>query len=181
MNQQEEHNNVWKLYLTILGIIVSCIILAVIIWITREEYFLNYVIQHKGVWGIVIYSAWEFLEGYREGDYWYLKNKLNEPYRREHTVFNFQRTLVFIFLCYVLSYGAIFLVMQFPFLHDGAYYLRRNQLDKNTYDKNTWFAQSTTSNALSDKLNLFTPVNRTILFGLGLIGYIGYLLYNYML
>lgn len=126
----------------------------------------------------LLWIVFAILEGRREAYYFSMKVKavvstsIQSIVGNEHILFTIQRSVVLLilFLC-TLSYGWICstctvmaCIFAFPFLHDGEYYETRNLLD-GIYPLK-WWDQSTTSTALSDKLHLFSPVSRTILFGI---------------
>lgn len=109
----------------------------------------------------ILWCMYACLEGAREA---YLFHNITVNKRvgiHLHFQFTIQRlvVLVLIFLIYP-SYWLISLPLVFPFFHNGIYYTERNHFDKSIYHKK-WFAQSTTSTALTTKI--FTPVVRTIL------------------
>ncbi len=116
---------------------------------------------------------WSFLEGRREAQYFYYKWKLPNPTKvvDEHFEFSLQR-FFYVLLSTSTSYllfGLIgllsfFLIaLTFPFMHDGSYYLRRNQLNNKIYLLK-WKDSSDTTTA---KFSL-NYKNRLILFLIGL-------------
>lgn len=136
----------------------------------------------------LVYLLWVLYciyEGKREAYYYSFKIKAlintqqSSKITDEHTVFTIQRSFVVFMIIfsffsnyYDSSILLLSLALTFPFLHDGAYYVARHNLD-GIYNHG-WFSQSATSTAVSDKLNLFNPIPRTIYFVLG----IGLMLYN---
>ena len=121
---------------------------------------------------IILFIIYSYFEGVREADYFHFRWKHeNEIVKDEHLKFTIQRSVVAI-LGTISStillgwFGLLFIpcaALVFTFLHDGAYYKRRNMLDSTVY-KNKWFDQTSSSSA---KISL-TPVVRTILFILGI-------------
>lgn len=129
----------------------------------------------------ILWMLFSIYEGKREA--FYFSYKIKVPISQvkkidEHVMFTIQRSFVaslICILCFNDVLNCILLLLSlagcFPFLHDGSYYWTRKKLD-GIYPKG-WFDQSTTSTAKSDKLHLFDPIPRTILFvvSLGLIVY----------
>lgn len=116
----------------------------------------------------VIYFA---LEGYREGWYWYyscikpLYSK--EPKSNIHIDFTIQR-IIFISLISMIMFDILYIIGLFciiPLIHNGAYYMTRQEIDE-TY-KNGIKSQSITSTSWLTKY--FTPKNRFVLFIIGII------------
>jgi len=127
----------------------------------------------------IVYLLWilfAIYEGKREA--FYFSCKIKAPQQQaykidEHVMFTIQRTFIAsmaILACRVDWLNSVLVLFSFglcfPFFHDGMYYLTRHKLD-GIYVKG-WFDQSTTSSAKSDKLHLFDPIPRTLIFGLSL-------------
>ena len=119
----------------------------------------------------ILFCVWAALEGRREADYFHFRWK--EPMTKvddEHLMFTIQRSIVVIFTTLACTLGMGFwgllgfipLPLVFSFFHNGYYYVRRNQLDNNIYQKG-WWDQSTTTTA---KVS-FGPVARTALAAIG--------------
>jgi hypothetical protein len=115
----------------------------------------------------ILWCFYAILEGWREGDYFHRVEVTKERGRLLHIGWTFQR---FIVLCIIaltsFNWWLLALPLVFPFLHDGEYYTTRNYFNRLIYTKK-YFAHSTTSTAITTKI--FTPVVRTILFGLGIL------------
>jgi len=107
------------------------------------------------VW--VFYAA---LEGHREAWHWYYKTIANnEDKTPAHAVFTIQRALVGLVIFqfhYIVLNGDFgwnliaFMVLSFPFIHDGYYYWHRDMLKPGTYPKR-FFDHSKTSTAFFTK------------------------------
>lgn len=126
----------------------------------------------------ISWLVFSVLEGRREALYFSYKMRASiakqQAFKKdEHILFSWQRLAVLcgmiipMGVCLNTLIAATAFCMAFPFLHDGMYYVTRNQLD-GIYPKR-WFDQSTTSTALSDRLKLFNPVTRTALFGVSVL------------
>lgn len=115
------------------------------------------------IWWIL----YALFEGYREGNFWSIKHvtKIERNYH-EHTLWSFQRAVVLVAICRMdwLMYPCLMLV--FPFLHDGAYYFRRNMLDSSIYSKG-FMDHSKTSTAILTKY--FPPVVRVLCALVGIV------------
>ena|ERR1035437_8160780 len=85
-----------------------------------------------------------------------------------HILFTIIRIIV-LGLIYLFSGSWIVVLypLVFTFLHDGMYYVTRDRLD-HSYPLG-WWSQSTTSTSILDRLQLTTPIIRTILFVIGLV------------
>lgn len=115
----------------------------------------------------ILWCGYTIFEGWREGDYFHRVEVTKERGRLLHTEWTMQRSIVFTIIAFnSFNWWLIALPLVFPFLHDGKYYSTRNYFNRQLYTKK-WFAQSTTSTAITTKI--FTPVVRTILFGLGIL------------
>lgn len=126
---------------------------------------------------VIVYSIYE---GQREALYYHLKNVSGKLQGiDEHPIFLAQRVTfgIPVFILFVLisqdywvaALKCVTLSMMFPFFHDGSYYLHRNNLDKELYKSRFW-SMSYTSTAVTTFL--LTPLNRTILFIIGLAVYL---------
>lgn len=120
----------------------------------------------------ILWVIYSIFEGHREAEYWHLSAITAISSGKEHFNWSIQRLIVIIIAIFsanliLLKSIILFLSMMFvfPFLHDGAYYMRRNSLD-GSYPKK-WFDQSVTSTAILTKV--FTPLVRTIAFFIGVI------------
>jgi hypothetical protein len=69
----------------------------------------------------------------------------------------------------VVAFLGLCMALSSPFWHDGFYYSKRNDLDRNMYKKR-FFDQSTSSTALLTKF--CTPILRTLYFLFSLIIFI---------
>lgn len=120
------------------------------------------------------------LEGKREGIYYHYK-VLTKDYdldKGEHKLFTWQRITILLSFYYsffsLIDFNIIkclliliAIPLIFPFIHDNAYYHERHKLDPKVYSAG-FNEQSTTSVAKSDKLKLFYPRVRNILFVTGI-------------
>jgi hypothetical protein len=125
----------------------------------------------------LIWICYILCEAYREGYYWHYKSFVVDNRKFNiHIIFTIQRFLMLTSLTFVkFEYFSVnnldlllFFVsccLIFSFIHNGMYYTIRNMLNNNIYKKK-WFDQSSTSTALTTKF--FTPVSRTIMFGIGI-------------
>ena len=120
-----------------------------------------------------LFSAYAALEGRREADYFHFRWK--DPMTKvddEHFMFSVQRSIVAILAAFASTLvfgpwgllGFVPLPLVFSFFHNGYYYVRRNQLDPEIYQKG-WWDQSTTTTA---KVS-FGPIPRTSLAVIGAI------------
>ena len=123
---------------------------------------------------LLIFTVWSFLEGRREAQYFHYKWSNPNPtkVRDEHLEFTIQRSLFVLTstLTTCLLFGWFGLtnlfisLLTFSYIHNGSYYLRRNQLNKDIY-KLGWFDDSETTTA---KLSL-NYKQRLVLFILGVL------------
>lgn len=126
---------------------------------------------------LIIWIVATYCEGKRDGFFYnYRMNSTNIDKYNLHGLFTLERFLIFSLICWVnsLSYSllntgifGLSLVFIFSFIHNGEYYVTRNNLDKNIYPKR-WWDRSTTSESFLE----FNVVSRTFLFIVGLIGLI---------
>lgn len=110
------------------------------------------------------------LEGYREGWYWYYSMRrttgTKEPMQNIHIDFTIQRLILGV-LIGMLVCDALFLfglLICIPLIHNGAYYMTRQEIDESYKDGIK--SQSTTSTAFWTKY--FTPKNRLVMFIIGI-------------
>ena len=131
---------------------------------------------------LLLFSIYSLIEGYREA-YFYHSARIFLV-KNLHPIFLLQRIIVssgmLMFILYkqselwciavyfglLISLGAIF-----PLLHDGMYYLTRNNIDRNIYKKRFW------DYADSDAIMDFNVTQRVILFIAGLFLYSGIVLF----
>ncbi len=143
------------------------------VWAFIDEYFdlsLFDIVTHTPAYYCGLISiALMYLSGQVEARYMFYKFYMANPdSQNAHIPFTLIRLIssipIFImvgwkvYLCYVLM---------FPFIHDGSYYTKRNELNPAIYQKK-WFAQSDTSLAWFDKI--MNPFIRT---GLAILGFVG--------
>lgn len=94
-----------------------------------------------------------------------------------HSLWTVERTIVLVNIALLnFDWWLIGLPLLFSFFHDGTYYLTRNLLDNRVY-RDRWFAQSTTSTAITTKF--FIPIVRTTLAIIGLLVIIIYYIIHY--
>jgi hypothetical protein len=125
-----------------------------------------------------IWFLYSYLEGFRESYYWWFKSVSGkEEGFNIHTHFLIQRGVLFIMICYILDFDLLKITifpLTFSFIHNGSYYLNRSRIAKSNNEVDPYpkgfFDQSFSSTALTTRL--FTPVNRTILFIIGIFFYI---------
>jgi hypothetical protein len=142
----------------------------------------------------ILWLVYSFIEGKREAHFWH--HRTNSPHFENfkdidrHPLFVIQRGLMLIslsvttlFITTDILWTVILFIMNalvFTFMHNGSMYLERLNMskiihpdrpDKWVYKKG-WWAQSTSSQALTTKF--MTPVSRLIQFVLGIVGYIVY-------
>jgi len=126
----------------------------------------NYIISNEWVYCTLIWVAFTILSAHFEAHYY--QHEISSSFKEnfnEHPLFVGIRLCVLIPLWIISSWKVVIcLICLFPFLHDGQYYTTRNNLS-GIYSKR-WFAQSTTSTALTT--HFFTPIARTIWFVIGL-------------
>ena|ERR1039458_7522258 len=106
----------------------------------------------------LIWIAISLFLGAAEAVYFY---KTKNPPANIHMYFTAMRVLILggIFL-FNRSYIDLLYPLVFTFFHDGMYYVVRDKLD-HSYPLG-WWSQSTTSTSFLDKLELTTPILRTI-------------------
>lgn len=126
----------------------------------------------------VLYSAWAYIEGYREALYYHYKTRSidYDLDRGEHNVFTAQRvislTTMFAFVFHFLTNVECLLflvgiVMMFMFIHDNAYYQQRHKLDPSVYP-NGFNNQTTSSTSKMDNWYATMPIIRDALFVIGI-------------
>lgn len=92
-----------------------------------------------------------------------------------HPIFFVQRGIVAIFIALSTSWLMIpILMLVFSYFHNSSYYCKRNDLDSSLYPKR-WKDESTTSMAI---LN-FSYKNRLIQFIIGIVVFLGLLIYKF--
>lgn len=113
-------------------------------------------LQTSAITHLVIFIIWamySLMEGRRDGYYYHSAVKTGDSDKFNlHFIYQLQRALV-LFLCMALS-GNIFIavamgfsmICTFSYLHNGAYYSTRNNLNKVIYPLR-WKDDSTTSNS----------------------------------
>lgn len=124
---------------------------------------------------IIVFVCWcgyAAMEGNREAAFFHLISVDKKTGRGLHIVFTIQRALVLVCMALCLWKVAVACIFVFPFIHDGSYYSSRNTFDVAAAPQRSthlyperWFAQSTTSTALTTKF--LTPVVRTLLAAAG--------------
>jgi len=131
--------------------------------------------MEKTVTSIVILLLWivySILEGIREGYYYDAAVRANKQYPNIHWIYFLQRG-IFLFVIGITMETAIFplsLAFIFPYIHDGAYYAQRNDIDVKNYPKR-FKADSSTSTAFFE---LAYP-ERVAIAATGLLFFIGYI------
>lgn len=127
---------------------------------------------------LLLYILWicfSALEGQREAMYWRILGMTSVTPSIEHKLWTCTRMTIVAMIAlgattqnnniFSLMIYILCLVLSFPFIHDGFYYLARHKLDNSIYPKGFW-DQSTTSTAFLTKFN--TPIFRTIYFAISL-------------
>ena len=108
----------------------------------------------------ILWCIYACIEGYREGDYWYSRNLIpiynkSKLIHDPHTLWFIQRFVIGLALTILVFCGKYYIYSplylfglgcSFPLLHDGFYYIRRNNIDKTVY-KERFFDYSITSTA----------------------------------
>lgn len=139
---------------------------------------INFNVKEMVIWSVVIlFIIYSYIEGDVDGDYWeMLKGRLSQTQSvglmDDHVMLFARRVIVGLALSISLfdftANAILFLIclgLIFSLCHNGAYYLRRNELNPNVY-KNGFFAYSLTSKARME----FTFVQRLVLFIIGIVG-----------
>ncbi len=122
------------------------------------------IIENPSYSCLVILAVWAMTLGEFEARFYHYKSEKDK--NNEHPMFAFSRLLVFLLAFIITDWKFTLCYMaMFPFFHDGAYYTQRNYMNHTLYAKK-WFAQSTTSTALTTRI--FTPIVRTILAALAI-------------
>lgn len=138
--------------------------------VAANEPILNWIIAHPIIWVLLLSWSWAYLEGDREGVCIDAQERAKPNTDVNHVIFTVQRGMVFMLFASIVGWAnALLLVVMFPFIHDGQYYVKREELNPGVYPYK-WFDQSTTSKDYLTRF--FTPIIRTALFGLALITYI---------
>lgn len=163
--QKQATKEVWLFILIAFSIVVGGIVVSMIL----GENLGNFIADRPSVYTTIIWIVFGLFMSTFEA--LYFTHEINSSFHdkiNEHPLFVCIRACVLVPLWILTSWKVVLcLAVMFPFIHDGQYYLFREKLVKGTYPKG-WFAQSTTSTALSTKY--MTPVVRTILFALSLTG-----------
>ncbi len=120
---------------------------------------------------ILIYVGWLFFaaaSGYVEAQFFHMVDH-NKTWRENiHYSLTVQRFFVWVIIIMgqldkncrwsLMFFGAAYL-FSFSFIHDGVYYMIRNELDERVYPKG-WASHSETSNSIWEFI--LTPKNRLI-------------------
>lgn len=139
----------------------SVMLIILLIQVIADIYIGNEIIENPVYYCTFIWACYAWLSAKFEAYYYNYASK--DPHEKPnlHKLFTIIRFVVITPIWILTSWKALICyIALFPFFHDGSYYTTREQIFKGTYPKK-WFAQSTTSTALSTKY--FTPVVRTIL------------------
>lgn len=124
---------------------------------------------------VAIVAIYTIYEGIREGYYMHYRMNYANAVENLHTIFTIQRALV-----YLLSTSLFFLTMNpviaifatigiiliFSFIHNGTYFLTRNNIDKKIYPKRFFDDTVTPNHKAAAKLNIDVKV-RTFMFIFG--------------
>lgn len=151
--------------------IITFTIFSIILDYLAETNIYKYIYSNSWLLCLIVAFIFPLLQAWREALYFSLKsvNKSKLDDINEHPYFACERLLVYILMISLIkSPTVIYLMLLFPFLHDGYYFYKRWELD-GIYKK-TWFAKSTTTTAILDKI--FTPAIRTIVFIISLVLYL---------
>ena len=97
---------------------------------------------------ILAWILYSVFEGIREG-YYFNANPTPTKFNI-HILFNIQRIAVLTLIFIIAGNIWIACCFMFPFIHDGAYYMTRNKLNKDVYLKGFWDNPSSTSTAILD-------------------------------
>ena len=126
---------------------------------------------------LALFICYSIIEGMREGIYYHYKIKTFHTDLGEHNLFTVQRSIVGLFILGIFTYmnnnfvhgcfEILPLVFMFPYFHDGAYYMVRNDADNKIYKKR-WKDDSSTSTAV---LEIKYPY-RLVAFIFGLISFV---------
>lgn len=140
-----------------------------------------------------VFVLYTLEEAKREAQYYYEKLTAGhiESNYGEHKWFTIQRLCVFFFTFlaalslfpggnhFILSLiTTLSLWCCFPFLHDLAYYVGRNRLDRSTYPNPSWRTQSRNSQAWLDRIGLDNPYTRLILLIAGVLLFLAVMIYQ---
>ena len=131
--------------------------------------------MEKTVTSIVILLVWgiySIMEGMREGYYYDAFMRSDKRYPNIHWIYFLQRG-IFLFVIGISMDSAILpisLAFIFPFIHDGAYYAQRNDLDVRFYPKR-FKDDSSTSTAFFE----FSYMERVAFALAGCIFFVGYI------
>ena len=120
---------------------------------------------------LALFILYSVIEGIREGLYYDLKYKTTKGDLGEHTLFTVQRC-VFVLFMFSLSFlinsnpiytliETFFIILMFPYFHDGAYYMTRNNANSDIYKKR-WRDNSITSTA---KFEIKYPLRISLFIG----------------
>lgn len=136
-----------------------------------NDHLFNYIFSKGWLLCLIISILYPLFQAWREALYFSLK-ATNPKFDdiNEHPFFSVERSFVYILMGFILqSWSTLYLVLLFPFLHDGFYYFLRNNID-GVYPKR-WLDQPKKSTAFWDKIFKY-PLVRTVVFIGSLIAYL---------
>lgn len=115
------------------------------------------------------FLVFSYLSGVLEGYFWASRPKVKQL--SSHAMLTFIRMCVALpIFWYEGFWNVVFCVFIFPFIHDGAYYVTRNNINPSIYKKR-WFDSSLTTGAIIS----FNAFERT---AFALIGLSTFVIYN---
>jgi hypothetical protein len=117
----------------------------------------------------IFFILFSYLSGYLEAYFWASRPKVKQL--PAHAMLTLVRTCVLVpIVWYEGIWSFVFCVFMFPFIHDGAYYTTRNNINPNVYKKR-WFDSSLTTGAIIS----FNAFERT---AFAIIGLSTFIIYN---
>lgn len=158
--------------IAVLSIIVCALTYSLISH--SDDLLFNWIFKTPWLLCLLVWNLYALLDARREALYFTAKARYPGLYEyTDHSYFFIQRGMVLILMGFILQrfYPLFLLAGMFPFMHDGFYYLLRDNLD-NSYPKR-WIAKPKKSTAMFDVVFKYFIVRLLIfLLSLGLYLYL---------
>ena len=126
--------------------------------------------MNEFIYASIAWQTCSILFGIHDGFFWHGKNPNTKYLTNPHNILMALRIVVFVGVCVVFPAANPYLLLlvsmlQFSALHNGWYYMTRNWLDEDLYQRG-FFAQAIRKTSTSKWTDFMTPLNRTILYAL---------------